>query len=292
MSKRPIIALDAGHGLHTPGKRCLKAIDPAETREWILNARVADLTQALLSAYDCTVIRVDDTTGARDISLAARVKAANDAGADIYIAPHHNAGINGGIGGGTVVYYCSSEDERRVQAMHLYDAITARTGLIGNRSSKVIKRGFYVIKNTRMPAFLIENGFMDSRTDTPIILTQAHAERTAQGIVDFLVAELDLRTSQEGSQQPQTGGSTAVGGDPPHQRLLSGLYRPQDYLIRRYDIPGTGCQLCPPQADRQSQQYHRIRRHSCAKYQDVQSAGGWYTQKRIVATSQLFLKKG
>lgn len=215
MNKRPIIALDAGHGLHTPGKRCLKAIDPNETRGWILNARVADLTQALLSAYDCTVIRVDDTTGARDISLAARVKAANDAGADIYIAPHHNAGINGGIGGGTVVYYCSSEDERRVQAMHLYDAITARTGLIGNRSSKVIKRGFYVIKNTRMPAFLIENGFMDSRTDTPIILTQAHAERTAQGIVDFLVAELDLRTSQEGSQQPQTGGSTAVGGDPP-----------------------------------------------------------------------------
>lgn len=215
MGKRPIIALDAGHGLHTPGKRCLKAIDPNETREWILNARVADLTQALLSAYDCTVIRVDDTTGARDISLAARVKAANAAGADIYIAPHHNAGINGGTGGGTVVYYCSSKDERRVQAMHLYDAITARTGLIGNRSSKVIKRGFYVIKNTRMPAFLIENGFMDSRTDTPIILTKAHAERTAQGIVDFLVVEMDLRTAQASSQQPQTGGSTAVDGNQP-----------------------------------------------------------------------------
>lgn len=215
MNKRPIIALDAGHGLHTPGKRCMKAIDPAETREWILNARVSDLTQALLSAYDCTVIRVDDTTGARDISLAARVKAANDAGADIYIAPHHNAGIDGGIGGGTVVYFCSSKDERRVQAMHLYDAITARTGLIGNRSSKVIKRGFYVIKNTRMPAFLIENGFMDSRTDTPIILTKAHAERTAQGIVDFLVAELSLKTAQASSQRPQTGGLTAVGDNQP-----------------------------------------------------------------------------
>lgn len=212
MSKRPIIALDAGHGLHTPGKRCLKAIDPYETREWILNARVANLTQALLSVYDCTVIRVDDTTGARDISLAARVKAANDAGADIYIAPHHNAGINGGIGGGTVIYYCSSNDERREQAMHLYDAITARTGLIGNRSSKVIKRGFYVIKHTTMPAFLIENGFMDSRTDTPIILTRAHAERTAQGIVDFLVAELDLRAAQESPQRPQTGELIAAGG--------------------------------------------------------------------------------
>lgn len=215
MNKRPIIALDAGHGLHTPGKRCMKAIDSYETREWILNARIADRVQELTATYDCTVIRVDDTTGARDISLASRVKAANDAGADIYIAPHHNAGINGGIGGGTVVYYCSSKDERRVQAMHLYDAITARTGLIGNRSSKVIKRGFYVIKNTHMPAFLIENGFMDSQTDTPIILTQAHAERTAQGIVDFLVAELSLKTAQASSQRPQTGGLTAVGDNQP-----------------------------------------------------------------------------
>ncbi len=215
MNKRPIIALDAGHGLHTPGKRCMKTIDPNETREWILNARVADRVQELMAAYDCTVIRVDDTTGARDISLAARVKAANAAGADIYIAPHHNAGINGGIGGGTVVYYYSSNDERRVQAMHLYDAITARTGLIGNRSSKVIKRGFYVIKNTQMPAFLIENGFMDSRTDTPIILTKAHTERTAQGIVDFLAAELHLIPAHAGPQRPETGGSTAVGDSGP-----------------------------------------------------------------------------
>lgn len=230
MNKRPIIALDAGHGLHTPGKRCMKAIDPAETREWILNARVADRVQELMAAYDCTVIRVDDTTGARDISLAARVKAANAAGADIYIAPHHNAGINGGIGGGTVVYYCSSKDERRVQAMHLYDAITARTGLIGNRSSKVIKRGFYVIKNTHMPAFLIENGFMDSRTDTPIILTKTHAERTARGIVDFLVAELHIQAAQGGPQRPQTGSSIAVGDNQTHDTYYPAYTGPKTTL--------------------------------------------------------------
>lgn len=221
MNKRPIIALDAGHGLHTPGKRCLKAIDPAETREWILNARVADLTQELMAAYDCIVIRVDDTTGAKDIKLSARTKAANAAGADIYISIHHNAGINGGTGGGTVVYYYSSAAARPLQAQHLYDAVTTRTGMFGNRSNKVIKRGFYVIKHTTMPAFLIENGFMDSRTDTPIILTQAHAERTAQGIVNFLAAELSLKTAQASSQQPQTGGSTAVGGN-----QLSGTYYP------------------------------------------------------------------
>ncbi len=215
MRNKPIIALDAGHGMQTPGKRCLKAIDPAETREWALNDRIADQVQGLLTAYDCTVIRVDDTTGGKDVALSARVKAANNVKADMYISIHHNAGIGGGIGGGTVVYYCSSKDERRVQAMHLYDSVTARTGLFGNRSSKVIKYGWYVVKHTTMPAFLIENGFMDSLTDVPIILSATHATRTAQGIVDFLAAELCLSFAQEDSQRPQTGGSTVIGGNHP-----------------------------------------------------------------------------
>lgn len=215
MSKRPIIALDAGHGLHTLGKRCLRSIDPAETREWYLNDRIADRVQELMAAYDCTVIRVDDSTGAKDIKLSARTKAANAAGADIYISIHHNAGINGGTGGGTVVYYYSSAPTRPLQAQRLYSAVTARTGMFGNRSSKVIKYGWYVVKKTNMPAFLIENGFMDSKMDTPIILTKAHAERAAQGIADFLTAELHLIPAQESPQRPQTGGSTAVGDNQP-----------------------------------------------------------------------------
>lgn len=211
MSKRPIIALDAGHGIKTAGKRCMKSIDPAETREWWLNDRIADQVQALLAGYDCTVIRADDTTGVKDIPLASRVKTANNARADMYISIHHNAGINGGTGGGTVVYYYSSAAARPLQALRLYNAVTARTGLFGNRSSKVIKNGFYVIKHTTMPALLIENGFMDSQVDTPIILTPAHATRTAQGIVDFLVSELQLVSLSGSAQRPQTGGSNATG---------------------------------------------------------------------------------
>lgn len=212
MSKK-IIALDAGHGMHTAGKRCLKAIDPNETREWWLNDRIADRVQELLAAYDCSVLRVDDTTGAKDISLSARVKAANAAKADIYISIHHNAGINGGNGGGTVVFYYAGA-ARQMQAYKLYNAVTSRTGLVGNRSDKVVgkdRKSLYVIRNTTMPAFLIENGFMDSQVDTPVILSQAHAEKTAQGIVDFLVAELRLKTAQESSQQPQAGGLVAAG---------------------------------------------------------------------------------
>ena len=107
-SKNIIIALDAGHGMNTSGKRCLKSIDKNQTREWYLNDRIMDRVQELLGGYECTVLRVDDTTGAKDISLAARVSAANNAKADMYISMHHNAGINGGVGGGTMVFYYSS----------------------------------------------------------------------------------------------------------------------------------------------------------------------------------------
>ena len=59
------IALTAGHYKYTAGKRCLKSLDPKETREWELNNRIADKVEKLLSAsyagYE--LLRTDDTTG-------------------------------------------------------------------------------------------------------------------------------------------------------------------------------------------------------------------------------------
>ena len=186
-----IIALDAGHGLYTAGKEVTLNGYP-RTKEWFLNDRISDRVEELLSDYECEVIRVGDTTGAKDISLVDRVKAANDAGAIVYVSVHHDSGVAGGSGGGTTVFYCSVSSARKAQAQKLYDAVVSQTGLVGNRSSKVQKKGFYVIKNTKMPAFLIENGFMDSATDVPIILSPEHAEKTAQGILNFLVEEYAL----------------------------------------------------------------------------------------------------
>lgn len=205
MSK--IIAIDAGHGMGTAGKRCLKSIDPNETREWFLNDRIADRLEELLAEYDCQTVRLDDTTGAKDISLSARVKTANAVKADRCIHIHHNAGIKGGKGGGMVVYYYSNDAARMEQAQALYNAVVAQTGLRGNRYSTVIKNGFYVLKHTTMPAFLIENGFMDSQTDTPVILTADHAEKTAQGILAFLIKDLDLvkTDGQTSPTEPQEG---------------------------------------------------------------------------------------
>ena len=187
-----IICVDAGHGYNTGGRRCLEKLDPAEHREWWLNDRIADLVETeLLRDYDCKVVRADDTTGAKDISLANRVKTANSANAHMYISIHHNAGVNGGKGGGTVVYSYKNDTDK-ARAVRLYNYLIAQTNLVGNRADKTSVGDFYVINKTKMPALLIENGFMDSSVDIPIIISQAHAEKTAKGIINFLVAELKL----------------------------------------------------------------------------------------------------
>ena len=199
-----VIALDAGHGYNTAGKRCMKSLDPDQTREWWLNDRIMDLAEAdLTTNYDCTVLRVGDTTGKKDISLTARANAANTAKAVAYISMHHNAGLYGRNGGGTVVYYYSSNVGRPSQALRLYNQIVKQTGLVGNRSHKVIKKAFAVLKKTSMPAFLVENGFMDSPTDVPIILSQEHAQKTAQGVVAFLVEEFCLEP-KKAQNKPNT----------------------------------------------------------------------------------------
>lgn len=192
------IAIDAGHYKGTPGRRCLAALDPAQTGEWELNRRVADKLEELLAGYDCQVIRVDDKTGDRLIDLGDRVAAANGWPADVYLSIHHNAGIRGGSGGGCVVYTAPGcQAKSRALQKAVYGAVVSRTGLVGNRATPMMERSLYVLRRTKMPAILIECGFMDSRTDVPVILTAYFAEQVADGLLAALVEVFNLSERKE-----------------------------------------------------------------------------------------------
>lgn len=196
------IALDAGHGLYTAGKRCLKSLDKEETREWYLNDRIADKLENKLSEYDgYQLVRVDDTTGKTDVALSTRVNQANKFEADIYLSIHHNAGVNGGSGGGlmAIVYTKASETSLGYQKL-IYDELIAKTGLKGNRSEPCPKQNLYVCRKTNMPAVLVECGFMDSSTDVPIILTDKFAEDVAEGLLVSLVKIGNLAKKVESSE--------------------------------------------------------------------------------------------
>lgn len=195
------IAINAGHGLYTSGKRCLKSIDPNETREWQLNSRIVSKVIERLQSYEgYELLRIDDPTGQRDVPLKERTDKANKWGADFYLAIHHNAGIAGGSGGGIMAFtYLDNKIDQNTRDWQtaLYNALIAHTGLKGNRSNPIAHSNLHEVRETRMAAVLIENGFMDSTSDTPIILSDDFANKSADAIVEVLAARGGLKKKTE-----------------------------------------------------------------------------------------------
>ena len=200
------IVLDAGHGINTAGKRCLKSIDPKETREWTLNSRICNKIESYLKAYEgYSVLRVDDTTGKKDIALSTRVNDANKYNANFYLSIHHNAGVKGGSGGGIVAYtHTKVSDATKSWQKDLYNAIVNATGLKGNRATPIAQNSFYVLRKTKMSAVLLELGFMDSTTDVPVILTEDFADKVAKACVDVIVKKGGL--TKKKVEQPAVSG--------------------------------------------------------------------------------------
>lgn len=195
------LALSAGHYYYTLGKRCSKSLDKNETREWVLNDRICDKIEDKMKAYDgIEILRVDDTTGQKGISLKARSDASNKWGADLYLAIHHNAGINGGSGGGVVAYvYTKPTADELDWQKAFYNAVIGKTGLKGNRATPLAKGNLHECREPKASAVLLECGFMDSKTDVPIILTEKFAEGVASACVETIVkkAKLKLKTETE-----------------------------------------------------------------------------------------------
>ena len=197
------IAIDAGHCLKTAGKRLPKTLDPNQTREWTLNDRVARYIAEAAKQYDgVEILRVDDPTGKKEISLSARCKAANNWGADMYISCHHNAGINLGTGGGIVAFSNKEKTKGAEYRDAIYNACIAAGGLRGNRSDPTKAKGYYVVKYTNAPAVLMEYGFMDSKTDAPVILTEAYSKLVGYATMEGIAKVAGLKKKAVTEDKP------------------------------------------------------------------------------------------
>ena len=203
------IALNAGHYKGTVGKRCLKSLDKNETREWVLNARICEKIEEKLKSYSgYELLRIDDRTGNTDMALKSRTDKANKWEADFYLAIHHNAGVNGGKGGGIVaIVYDKTKKAATLEWQEaLYDALIKYTGLKGNRAKgqEKAKMNLHEVRETSMPAVLLELGFMDSSTDVPIILTDDYADKCATAIVEVIAQKGKL------TKKPVSTGSKKI----------------------------------------------------------------------------------
>ena len=216
------IALNAGHGLYTAGKRCLKSIDKNETREWVLNSRICNKVEDKLKAYTgYELIRLDDKTGKTDVALKTRTDKANKLNADFYLSIHHNAGIKGGSGGGIVAYtYTKVNNTTKEWQKALYDAIIKHTGLKGNRSQPLAQSNLHECRESNMPCVLIECGFMDSTTDVPIILTDDFADKVATACVEVIANRAQLA-----KKQPSPTASAQTATTRPTSEKISVTYQ-------------------------------------------------------------------
>ena len=198
MAKTFLLALDAGHYKKTPGKRCLKSLDPKETREWYLNDRVSDYIAERAAMYQgFNILRVDDPTGETKIELDERCNKANKANADFYLSIHHNAGIEGGSGGGVVAYSYPGSTSGADWRNALYEAVVAAGKLKGNRATPKTTENFQVLRDSKMVACLMELGFMDSRTDVPVILSAAYAKAVGYAMADCIAARVGLTPRED-----------------------------------------------------------------------------------------------
>ena len=192
------IAIDAGHCLKTAGKRVDKKIDPGQTREWVLNDRVAlYIAEAAKQYENVETLRVDDTTGNTEVSLSARCKKANSWGADMYLSAHHNAGIKLGSGGGIEAFSYKEGTKAAEYRDEIYKACIAAGGLKGNRSDPTKTANFQVLRDTKAPAVLVEYGFMDSTTDAPVILTDAYSKLVGYATMEGIAKVAGLKKRSE-----------------------------------------------------------------------------------------------
>ena len=178
------IALDAGHGLKTAGKQT-----PNGIKEWTLNDKVRDKVVSYLSAYDVEILNVDGNDGNTDESLSARLNAYLKAGVKAFVSIHHNAftGIWNGATGVEVYTDNKATTEDAKLATLVYNKLVAYTGLKGRG---VKKADFYVINQNKIPAILVEGGFMDGKSDYNVITSEAgqdaYARAVAEGLIEFL----------------------------------------------------------------------------------------------------------
>ena len=178
------IAYDAGHGGTDPG-----AVNGC-VYEKNLNRRMADAIISKLRGLGAEVIDIRQND--EYVDLADRARKANDAAAHIFVSGHHNSAVPEARGIETYHYPGSYYGSLLADAIHQH--VAPASGL-ANRGVK--QANFQVLRETSMPAVLIEFGFISNPDELAILMTddfvQKVSQAVAEGITEFCASYPELK---------------------------------------------------------------------------------------------------
>jgi N-acetylmuramoyl-L-alanine amidase len=178
--------LDPGHGGTDPGAEGngLKEKDVVLD----ISLRIRDLLQT----YQNVEVKMSRTTD-MTVSLADRVNEANSWGADYFLSIHLNADSGLASGYEDYIYSGLSDSSQTAFYRNTIHAEVVKLNELTDRGKK--KADFYVLRNTKMPALLTENGFIDYSGDAAKLKDPAYRNKVAQGHVNGLANAFHLQKS-------------------------------------------------------------------------------------------------
>ena len=184
LSKK-IILIDAGHGGADPGKVS------GTIEEKNINLEIAKMLQKYLEQADATVFmtRVDDSDLARTkkSDMHSRKLIANTSSSDIFVSIHQNSFPKSSVQGAQVFYFNTSNNSKRL-AECIQKEI--KDFVINNNKYEVKENSnYYVLKQTTMPAVIVECGFLSNPYEKDKLTDPNYQDRLAwaiyMGIVDY-----------------------------------------------------------------------------------------------------------
>lgn len=180
--KGKVIVVDAGHGGYNGG-----AIGASgKTLEKTNVLFMAKDLQRMLENAGAKVVMTRSSDISPEINgldqLESRVAIANSAGADIFVSIHNDANKDREIVGTTTYYYGSTASSRLADAVQ-----TSLVKKLGSRNHGIKSAPFHVLRNTKMPAILVEVGFISNYWEEKKLADPAYRYQASQGVYEGLV---------------------------------------------------------------------------------------------------------
>ncbi len=176
----PTIVIDAGHGGTDLGARGRNPY----CEEKKLALATARLVKKYLAQLGYHVVMTRSTD--EFLSLERRVEIANRSNSDLFVSIHYNSSSTPSAKG-VEVFFCESKalPKRAASSCKAAQTVLARVVRRTKSISRGVKKGnFHVIRETRMPAILVEGGFISNPQERSCLKDPFYLEQIARGVAE------------------------------------------------------------------------------------------------------------